>query len=163
MKRIFVAMLLFSCVALIASAKKTDTSKLLTKGTVSFSQQMEKKTVMDAIVYVLSEHSMAVGMVNESFGLLQSEWTQTSDATGKVGKTLALGILGIKNNFPQYLKIDFKVTENGYTVIPHHRQELPKSNIEKAPLAKSDEAKITMKIVEEINALLKIDSQAIWE
>lgn len=34
MKRIFVAMLLFSCVALIASAKKTDTSKLLTKGTV---------------------------------------------------------------------------------------------------------------------------------
>ncbi|MBR3543779.1 MAG: hypothetical protein IKN82_08815 [Treponema sp.] len=173
MKKIFAALCLFACVGFAATAKKTAASKFLTKGSVSFSEQMEKKSVMDAIVYVLSEHSMGVAMINESFGLIQSEWAQTSDTADNIGKTLALGMLGGGNTyFHEYLRIDFKVTENGYTVSPHYRQEQQKSNkflnssvtaVDKAPLAKSDEAKITMKIVEEINALLKIDSQAIWE
>ncbi len=173
MKRLVMALCLFFCVALSLSAKKPSVSKFLTKGNVTFAEQKDKKSVMDAIVYVLSEHGMSVSMINESFGLIQSDWSQTSDMEKNLGKTLALGMLsGANTYFYEYLKIDFKVSENGYIITPHYKQEQQKSNnllnssvtaVDKAPLRSSEEAQITIKIVYEINNLLQIDSQVSWE
>ena len=81
------------------------TTEYLNKGNVSFSSEIDKKSAMDAIVYVLSEHSIGVQMVNESFGLIQSDWKQTSDMADNIGTTLLLGALSGSNTYYyEYLK-----------------------------------------------------------
>lgn len=149
------------------------TTEYLNKGNVSFSSEIDKKSAMDAIVYVLSEHSIGVQIVNESFGLIQSDWKQTSDMADNIGTTLLLGALSGSNTYYyEYLKMDFRVTETGYTVSPLYKQEQQKSNnlfnssttaVNKAPVKTSDEAKVVMKIVDEINSILNVNGEIIWE
>ena len=65
----------------------------------------------------------------------------------------------------------FRVTDTGYTVSPLYRQE-QKSNkfinssitaVSKAPVKTSEEGKLVIQIVEEINSILKISGEIIWE
>lgn len=149
------------------------TTEYLNKGNISFSSEIDKKTAMDAIIYVLSEHGFGVQMVNESFGLIQSDWKQTSDMKDNIGTTILLGTLSGSNTyFYEYLKMDFRVTETGYTVTPLYKQEQQKSNnifnsstttLNQAPGKSSDEGKIVIQIVEEINSILNVNGEIIWE
>ena len=150
------------------------TTEYLNKGNVSFTTETDKKNAMDAIVYVLSEHGITVSMINESFGLIQTDWKQTSDMEKNLGTTILLGALagGSNTYFYEYLKMDFRVTDTGYTVSPLYKQEQQKRNafanssataVNKAPVKTSEEGQIVLKIVEEINSMLNINGEIIWE
>ena len=163
-----IILLIYSVIALSCA-----TTEYLTKGNVSFGKKIEQKTAMDTIVYVLSEHGFGVQMINESFGLIESDWKQTSDLADNIGTTILLGTLSGSNTyFNEFLKLNFRVTEDGYTVTPLYKQEQQKSNRlantsttsgAKAPVKTSDEGKFTIALVEEINSMLKIKGSINWQ
>ena len=109
MKKIFLLLSIISVLFISCT-----TTEYLNKGNISFSSEIDKKTAMDAIIYVLSEHGFGVQMVNKSFGLIQSDWKQTSDMKDNIGTTILLGTLSGSNTyFYEYLKMDFRVTYAG--------------------------------------------------
>lgn len=175
MKKIFVRI---ACVLSILSiycalALSCATTEYLEKGNVTFGSDIDQKSAMDAIVYVLTEHGFGVQMVNESFGLIESDWKQTSDMSDNIGMSILTGTLtGSNTYYYEFLKLNFRVTENGYTVTPLYKQEQQKSNNlfnssttagTKAPVKTSDEGKFTMEIVDEINSMLKIKGSINWQ
>lgn len=149
------------------------TTEYLSKGNVTFGPDIDQKSAMDAIVYVLTEHGFGVQMINESFGIIESDWKQTSDMSDNIGMSILAGTLtGSNTYYYEYLKLNFRVTENGYTVTPLYRQDQQKSNnllnssttaVNKAPVKTSDEGKFTMEIVDEINSMLKVQGQIDWQ
>ena len=150
---IILAIVVFSVYAILALSCAT--TEYLEKGNISFGKEIDQKTTMDTIVYVLSEHGFGIQMINESFGLIESDWKQTSD---------------IADN--RYLKLNFRVTETGFTVSPLSNTESQKSNSlltssttsgAKAPTKTSDEGKFTIAIVDEINSMLKVSGSIIWQ
>lgn len=165
---IFIVIMVYGTLALSCA-----TTEYLEKGNVYFDDGVNQKSAMDAIVYVLSEHGFGIQMINESFGLIESDWKQTSDMTDNIGTTILLGALSGSNTYYyEYLKLNFRITESGYTVTPLYKQEHQKSNNllnsstttgAKAPVKTSDEGKFTMSIVDEINSLLKIKGSINWQ
>ncbi len=170
-KNLLLAILLFTFYSVLSLSCAT--TEYLTKGNVSFENEIDQKTAMDGIVYVLTEHGFGIQMVNESFGLIESDWKQTSDISDNIGATILAGTLtGSNTYYNEFLKLNFRVTGKGYTVTPLYKQEQQKSNIiantsttngAKAPVKTSDEGKFTMALVEEINALLDINGSINWE
>ena len=128
---------------------------------------------MDTIVYVLSEHGFGIQMINESFGLIESDWKQTSDIADNIGTTILIGALSGSNTYyNRFIKLNFRVTETGYTVTPLSTTESQKSNSlinssttsgAKAPTKTSDEGKFAIAIVDEINSMLKIHGSINWQ
>ncbi len=112
-------------------------------------------------------------MVNESFGLIESDWKQTSDMADNIGTTILVGTLtGSNTYYYKFLKLNFRVTDTGYTVTPLYKQENQKSNNlvnssttsgNTSPVKTSPEAKLAMEIVDEINSMLKIKGAINWQ
>lgn len=155
------------------SALSCATTEYLQKGNVSFEDDINQKKAMDAIVYVLSERGFNIQMVNESFGLIESDWKQTSDMADNIGTTILVGTLtGSNTYYYKFLKLNFRVTDTGYTVTPLYKQENQKSNNlvnssttsgNTSPVKTSPEAKLAMEIVDEINSMLKIKGAINWQ
>lgn len=149
------------------------TTEYLEKGNVAFEEDMNQKKAMDAIVYVLSERGFNIQMINESFGLIESDWKQTSDMADNIGTTILVGTLtGSNTYYYTFLKLSFRVTDTGYTVTPLYKQENQKSNNlinssttsgNTSPVKTSAEAKLAMEIVDEINSMLKIKGSINWQ
>ena len=148
------------------------TTEYLSKGDVSFPNSVDKQKTMDAIVYVLSENSVGITMVNESFGLIQSDWKQISDMSDNIGRTLALAFASGGGNtyFSEYVKLDFRITDKGYSVTPLYRQNSERQTAfatsntasDRAPTKEGKDGQFVLKIVDEINALLNIEGEVIW-
>ena len=170
-KSIWLTIFVFSVYAILALSCAS--TEYLEKGNVSFGDTIDQKTAMDAVVCILSEHGFGIEKINESFGLIETEWKQTSDLADNMGKTILIGALSGSNTYYyQYMKLNFRITETGYTVTPLSRTESQKSNNlmnsstttgGKAPTKTSDEAKIAIAIVEEINSLLKVNGSINWQ
>ena len=170
-RSIILAIVVFSVYAILALSCAT--TEYLEKGNISFGKEIDQKTTMDTIVYVLSEHGFGIQMINESFGLTESDWKQTSDIADNIGTTILLGTLtGNNTYYNRYLKLNFRVTETGFTVSPLSNTESQKSNNlmtssttsgAKAPTKTSDEGKFTIAIVDEINSMLKVSGSIIWQ
>lgn len=137
---------------------------------MNFDSEKSLKDTMDAITYVLHNNSFEIDNVNESFGIIYTKWKKTNYSNA--GMTLfAAAATGTAAKYSKYIKLDFKVDKNGYTISPHEKEvsvvnkfaQKSTSEVEVELKLDSDEGKDIQKIVDQINELLNIKDNADWQ
>ena len=147
------------------------TTNFIEKGTVNYSEDLDKSKVMDGILLVLMENNINVKNANKDFGLIETEWIKTSDIADNVGMSILLGSLSSSMSFYEYyVKLNFRVTDNLYYVIPSKKEIEDGSSIFSSqkenfwPVREdSEEAEIVKKILADINNVLNIKGETVWD
>lgn len=130
-----------------------------------------KKTI-DAITYVLSNNGFDVKTINETYGLVTTEWRSLDNAMANLGLTLLTASKYSSTTYTDSLQLTFNVKENGYTVIPKTMRTSYTSNAwtntqsnsaATYPAADTTGGKLTSKVMKEIDELLGIESDIHWE
>ncbi len=133
---------------------------------------IERQKLLDTIGFVLIENGFDIKMVNESFGIVNTEWR-----TVESGVDTALNILSILGSssstttHSRAMMIQIQITENGYKLSPklkrisRTRSAFGGSSDDRVdyPTKDSPEGKLAVKILEEINRLLGIENNYLWE
>ena len=136
---------------------------------MNFDSSKPLNETMDVITYILHEKAFEVESVNEKFGIIYTKWKKINYSN--TGMTLiAAATTGTAATYSRYVKLDFKITENGYTVSPREKQvntinkfaQQSTNEIEIELVPTSNEGKDIQKIVEEINKLLNIEGAINW-
>jgi hypothetical protein len=174
MKKICISILLgFGFMFFISSCATTIITRMITQNTKI---SIEKKNVMDAITYVLSNNGFDVAMMNENYGLVNTNYRKVVSGTDT-----ALSVLSIiaaassrtatsYSTFAREMMLSFQINDNGYTVVPKVKRTSnttsafstsSQDNVE-YPTEDSAEGKLTNKIISEINNLLRIDDNYVW-
>lgn len=134
-----------------------------------------KKKVTDAITYVLIENGFEIKTINESFGLVTTEWREVKNSgntTANVLGAIAVGLGGgTYTKYSRSMMLQIKTTESGYQITPKVAKISKSSNAFKSdtnqnveyPTQDSVEGNLVGKIVEEINQLICIEDNYIWE
>ena len=164
-KKYLIILVLFSFVA----CTTTMTSRILHQ---SFESSAEKKKILDAINYVLVENGFDIKMVNESFGIISTEWRPISRGADTAASILsAIASSGPARQYSSVFMIQAQIMENGYKLIPKMKSiqktsglwGTSQSDTVYYPEKNSNEAKIAIKLIEEINSLLGIPNDYYWE
>jgi uncharacterized lipoprotein len=168
---VMVVLSLFSCVTTITTRSVIQ----------PVNNDVEKQKLTDAVSYVLMENGFSIKLINESFGIVTSEWRDIKsgeDTAANILGALAVGLAaasGSQNtsytSYSRKMMIEVKTTDNGYQVIPKLARISNKSSVYNNsessnvtyPDRESKEGQIVIKIVEEINQLLGIPNNYIWE
>ena len=135
----------------------------------SFESAKTTKETIDAITYVLNEKSYEIESINDTYGLIYTKWKKTNYSN--TGATLfAAAATGTAATYSRYVKLDFKISENGYIVSPREKQvnkinslaqqSMNELEVELVPTSK--EGQEIQKLVEEINKLLGITGSITW-
>lgn len=160
------------CLACVAGLSSCFTTNYLTKGVVDYSEEITKDSVLNGIITVLSEKNITISDANKDFGLIETDWVKLSDIQDNVGTTIGLAILtgAPTTMYETYFKINFRITDDKYYVIPSGKTTedvgglfaSKKDNIYSVQ-EKSDQASVVKEIVDEINELLNIKGEVLWE
>lgn len=133
---------------------------------------IERQKLLDTIGFVLIENGFDIKMVNESFGIVNTEWrTVESGADTALNILSILGSSSSTTTHSRAIMIQVQITENGYKLTPklkrisRTRSAFGGSSDDRIdyPTKDSHEGKLAVKIVEEINEKLDIVSTYIWE
>jgi len=142
---------------------------------------VEKIKLTDAVSYALMENGFSIKLINESFGIVTSEWRDIKSGEDTAANVLGALVVGLAaasgspnssyTSYSRKMMIEVKATDNGYQLIPKLARISNTSslynNVEHAnvtyPDRNSKEGQIVIKIVEEINQLLGIQNNYIWE
>lgn len=160
------------CLTFIAGLSSCFTTNYLTKGVVDYSEEMTRDTVLNGIITVLSEKNITISNANKDFGLIETDWVKVSDIQDNVGTSIGLAMLtgAPTTMYETYFKINFRITDDKYYVIPSGKTTedtgglfaSKKDNVYFIQ-EKSDQASVVKEIVNEINELLDIQGEVLWE
>lgn len=168
MKKIMMAMLgIVMALSIVGCASSTIPVR---KAEMSFDSEQPLKNTLDAITYVLNNHSFEIDNVNESYGIVYTKWKKINYSN--TGMTIfAAATTGTAAKYSRYVKLDFKASENGYTVSPREKNvnvinkfaQQSTTEVEVELKLDSNEGKDIQKIVDEINDLLGIKGTVEWK
>lgn len=133
----------------------------------------DKKKIIDAITYTISENGFEVTMLNESYGMVNTNWRKVSSELDNTRNVLsAIGSIqdGRSSSYSRALSLSFSIKDDGYSVTPKLKKiTTTKSYFSSGstdeieyPKQDSSEGKLTMKIIQEINAILGIQDDIAW-
>lgn len=134
----------------------------------------ESKKIMDTINYVLMENGFEIKNINQSFGVITTEWrglNDSGDATANVLGVIAVGLGGGSyTKYSRKMMLQVKIKKDGYQIMPKLIKEAKtntafKSNSDKNvfyPEEDSKEGRLVIKILKEINGYLEIDNDYKW-
>ena len=165
-------------VIMVAGCATTITTRMVTQ-TVPIDE--DSKAIFDVITFVLTNNGFDIAMVNETYGLCNTNWrpvksgadTAASVLSGAAALASAFAGSG-STSFSTYsreMMISVQLVENGYKVIPKLKRITSQKSVfattESAdisyPTQNSGEGKLVNKLIEEINGLLKISNNYVWE
>lgn len=156
----FLSVLFTSCLSSTIPVRRAE---------MSFEAPKPTKETIDAITYILNEKSYEIDSINDTYGFIYTKWKKTNYSN--TGATLfAAAATGTAAKYSRYVKLDFKISENGYIVSPREKQvnvisklaQQSTNEIEVELVPTSKEGQEIQKLVEEINGLLGITGSVTW-
>ena len=171
-KVIFAAIL--STIFLITSCATTITTRMATQNYLS--TQSTKETI-DAITFVLTDNGFDIAFMNDSYGLVNTNYRKIRSGTDTA--LTVLSILGAASSrssssyssFEREMMLSIQISDNGYKVIPKMRRITKSysgfgtsaSDYVEYPKSDTPEGQLVNKIIREINLLLGIQDNIVWE
>lgn len=137
---------------------------------IDYQKEVEKGKAIDAIAKVLLNNGFDIENINENYGMITTGWKDLHTEGKNIGLTLLTGSRASSTIYSDGLKLTFQLTEFGYKVYPKQMRIGNTSNF----LAKSSSSnevkfseksiagKLTIKVINQINALLGQSSQIQW-
>lgn len=165
-------MIMITCILFLGCATTITTRKI----TQNTDIKLGKKEVMDAITLVLFNNGFDVAMMNENYGLINTNYRIVNSGTDTALSVLNIVASSLSHNPSSYsiysreLMLTFQITNEGYIVIPKVKKiensssafgHSSQDNIE-YPVENSAEGKLTDKIITEINKMLGIENSFMW-
>lgn len=136
----------------------------------------DTKSIIDAITYVLTNNGFDVAFINEKYGIIKSDWRpiqSTADTAASVLSIVGSAISKGPSSYSTYsrdMMISFQLFTSEYHVIPKMKRKTnttsfyggsSRENVE-YPEADSNEGKLAIKILREINRLLNVSDDIQW-
>ncbi|TFG90856.1 MAG: hypothetical protein E4H15_06865 [Syntrophobacterales bacterium] len=171
-KKQYVGIVVISIAAVITVFLAGCVTTIITRSAYQpYEQTFERKIIIDAITFSISENGFDIAMLNETYGIINTSWRKVTSGTDTAISVLS--ILGSKGSYSTYsreLSLTFKIDDTGYTVTPKLRKitnttskfSSGSSDYIEYPTQDSSEGKIMMKIMREINSALGISDQINW-
>jgi hypothetical protein len=167
----FLASLVLSLV-LVVGCSTTITTRMVIQPTT-----LDQKDIIDAITHVLTDNGFDIAFVNENHGLVSTTWRPIQSGADTAASVFsALGSAFSSNHsaystFSRAMMISFQLLEGEYKVVPKvkHKETRTSSWVSSSedsieyPKPNSDEGKLVMKIINEINTTLNIPNDYFWE
>jgi hypothetical protein len=164
---LFVALVMFGCATTIVTRVVIQ----------PLSNISDRKDLMDAITYVLTNNGFNVAFINEKYGLVNSDWRPIqsgADTAASVLSALGSAMSSGPSSYSTYsrdMMISFQILDNEYHIIPKLKRKSSSTSIfggsnrenVEYPTSDSDEGKLVTKIVREINDLVHVPDDIQWE
>jgi len=140
-------------------------------------ETMDTKAMTDAITYVLTNNGFDVAFINEKYGLINTNWRpiqSSADTAASVLSVLGSALSRGPSSYSTYsrdMMISFQLFANEYHVVPKLKRKTSttgtfggssQEDVEYPP-PESNEGKLVIKIITEINDLLKIPNDMHWQ
>ena len=160
------------CLALALFMTSCATTMITRSVSQEYTDKLETKKTMDAITYVLSNNGFDVKTINDTYGLITTEWRSLDNSLQNIGLTILTASKYFSTTYTDSLQLTFNVKETGYTVVPKTMRTSSTSNTwsntssnsaATYPTADSIGGKLTTKVMKEINELIGIESDIKWE
>jgi hypothetical protein len=137
----------------------------------------DKKTIIDAITYALTNNGFDIAFINESYGLISTAWRPIESGSDTAASAISIIASAISrrptafSTYSRQMVISIQVLQDRYRVIPKLRHITNTSSIYASssrdsieyPTQDSDEGKLVVKIISEINGLLNITDDFEWQ
>lgn len=137
----------------------------------------DKKKVLDAITFVLSENGFDIAMMNDAYGICNTTWRPVHSGADTAASILSIAASAMSrgpssySTFSREMMISVQLLENGYKIIPKVKRVSSTTSLFATterddityPTQSSDEGKLINKLISEINALLGIPDNYFWE
>jgi len=171
MKKIILISLMVLAIVLV-SCTTTITTRMVNQPVPN---SIDTKQFLDAVTFVLVNNGFDIKMMNESFGLVNTDWRPVkskSDTAANVLSALSAGFSGgLMTNYSRVMMIQVQLNDTGYTLTPKLRRQARTSSIYGTstdenvnyPDADSAEGQLAIRIVQEINGLLNLPNSYHWE
>jgi hypothetical protein len=173
------AILVFVIITILVFSSCT-TANLTTRYiAMDYEQKFEQKDIIDAITYVLVNNRFEIETINETYGLVTTKWKDLGNLNENLGKSLVLSMLKTLGGGPtttimfrDAVMLTFRLSENKYVVFPQQSSISSESSIFKSneststafsPTEESSIGQLVNKIITEINNLLGLSVEIIWE
>ena len=141
---------------------------MITTRMIAQPAQLEAKALLDAASYVLVGNGFDIKLINESFGLLTTEWRPVNSGADTAASVLSVLGSGPATVYSRVLMIQVqRGADGGYTLTPKIRRQAQtafqtQENVD-YPTPQSAEGQLAEKIIQEINALLGLPNNYHWE
>jgi uncharacterized lipoprotein len=137
----------------------------------SVAESIDTKRFLDAVSYVLTENGFDIKLLNESYGLVNTDWRPVKSGADTAATILsAFSTSQSMTVYSRSMMVQVMLTENGYSLTPKLRRTSRSTsmlggsseNVE-YPLPESAEGQLAVKIVQEINRELGLLNNYRWE
>ena len=135
---------------------------------------IDTQTLLDAVTFVLVDNGFDIRMVNQSFGLVTTEWRPVNSGSDTAANILGAFSAGMSGGpmttYSRVMMFQIQITNAGYTLVPKVMRSAKTSsmygnssdqNVE-YPSADQPEGQLAEKIIEEINQLLGLPDTYTW-
>ncbi len=132
---------------------------------------IETKKFCDAVSFVLVDNGFDIKMLNESYGLINTEWRPVSSGADTVSTLFSALGEGPMTTYSRAMMIQVRLDEAGYKLTPKikrmaHTTTLFGGSARETvhyPGPKEAEGKLAEKLVQEINQKLNLPNNYIWQ
>jgi len=152
---------------LIAGCATTMTTRMVTQ---PVSDQLEIKKFLDAVSAVLIQNGFDIKMLNESFGIINTDWRPVKSGADTAATIISAFGSGPMTVYSRVIMIQVQKTPDGYTVTPKLKRMAQSASLFGStqenvdyPTRESAEGKLVEKMIQEINALLGMPNTYYWE
>ena len=160
--------------AIVFSCTTTITTRVVIQ---PVQESMDTKAMTDAITYVLTNNGFDVAFINEKYGLINTDWRpiqSSADTAASVLSVLGSAMSSGPSSYSTYsrdMMISFQLFANEYHVIPKLKRKTNTTGVfggssredVEYPPPESNEGKLVIKIITEVNDLLKIPNDMQWQ
>jgi hypothetical protein len=137
----------------------------------------DKKAMIDAITYTLTNNGFDIAFINDSYGLINTNWRPIQSGSDAAASAISIIASALSrgptsySTFSRDMMISVQILESKYRVIPKLRHTTntrsiyatsSRDNVE-YPTPDSDEGKLVGKMIGEINRLLNIQDDIEWQ
>jgi hypothetical protein len=164
--------LLTLLLAVVLGCSTTITTRMVIQPTT-----LDPKDVIDAITYVLTDNGFDIAFVNENHGLINTTWRPIQSGSDTAASVFSALGSALSHDHPAYstysraMMISVQLLEGEYKVVPKvkHKETRTSAWVSSSedsieyPKPDSDEGKLVMKIIKEINYTLNIPNDYHWE
>ena len=166
MKKIVILAILF---AVLFGCVTAITTRMINQ---PIADPIETKNFLDIVSFVLIENGFDIKMLNETYGIISTEWRSVKSGADTAATILsALDSSSSMTSYSRALMIQIQMTEAGYILTPKLKRMSTTtsgfggSSREQVdyPTPESPEGKLAVRIVEEINLKLGLPNNYIWE
>lgn len=166
MKKIIVLVLLF---AVLFGCVTSITTRMINQPVAN---PIETKDFFDTVSYVLIENGFDIKMLNETYGIISTDWRTVRSGSDTAATILsALSSSSSMTSYSRAFMIQIQMTDTGYILTPKLKRMSTTtsgfggSSQENVDYPKQDsaEGKLATKIVEEINLKLGLPNNYVWQ